>query len=50
MYEINNKLKKLQDERRPIQVGLIGAGQMGTDIVLLVSCMVGIDVSVEIVA
>jgi len=48
MYEINSKLKKLQDEGRPIQVGLIGAGQMGTDIVSQISCMVGIDVPVVV--
>ena len=48
MYEINSKLKKLQDEGMSIQVGLIGAGQMGTDIVSQVSRMVGIDVPVVV--
>jgi len=33
MYEINSKLKKLPDEGRPIQIGLIGAGQRATDLV-----------------
>jgi len=48
MYEINSKLKKLQDEGMSIQVGLIGAGQMGTDIVSQVSRMVGIDIPVVV--
>ncbi|MBA7524508.1 hypothetical protein ES705_16648 [subsurface metagenome] len=48
MYEIDKKLEQLQKEGKPIKVGLIGAGQMGTDIVSQISCMVGIDVPVVI--
>lgn len=48
MYEIDNKLKQLEAEGRPIQVGLIGAGQMGTDIVAQVECMVGMEVAVVV--
>jgi len=48
MYEIDKKLEQLQKEGNPIKVGLIGAGQMGTDIVSQISCMVGIDVPVVI--
>ena len=48
MYELDSKLKKLQDEGTPIQVGLIGAGQMGTDIVAQVECMVGMEIAVVV--
>ena len=48
MYEIDKKLEQLQKEGNPIKVGLIGAGQMGTDIVSQISCMVGIDVPVVV--
>ena len=48
MYEIDRKLEQLQKEGNPIKVGLIGAGQMGTDIVSQISCMAGIDVPVVI--
>lgn len=48
MYEIDIKLKKLQDEGKPIQVGLIGAGQMGTDIVAQVQCMEGMEIAVVV--
>jgi predicted homoserine dehydrogenase-like protein len=48
MYEIDRKLEQLQKEGNPIRVGLIGAGQMGTDIVSQISCMVGIEVSVVV--
>jgi len=48
MYEIDRKLEQLQKEGNPIRVGLIGAGQMGTDIVSQIRCMVGIDVPVVI--
>lgn len=46
MYEIDKKLEQLQKQGNPVKVGLIGAGQMGTDIVSQISCMVGIDVPV----
>lgn len=48
MYEIDRKLEQFQKEGNPIRVGLIGAGQMGTDIVSQIRCMVGIDVPVVI--
>lgn len=48
MYEIDSKLEKLQTEGKPIQVGLIGAGQMGTDIVAQVECMVGMEIAVVV--
>jgi predicted homoserine dehydrogenase-like protein len=48
MYEIDSKLRKLQDKGTPIQVGLIGAGQMGTDIVAQVECMAGIEIAVVV--
>src|ERR1700693_3810487 len=37
-------LERRQREGRPIRVGLIGAGQMGTDIVVQTALMQGIDV------
>jgi predicted homoserine dehydrogenase-like protein len=48
MYEIDSKLEKLQEEGRSILVGLIGAGQMGTDIVAQVECMVGMEIMVVV--
>ncbi len=48
MYEIDSKLLKLHEEGKPIRVGLIGAGQMGKDIVAQVSCMVGMDIPVVV--
>lgn len=48
MYEIDSKLEKLQAEGFPILVGLIGAGQMGTDIVAQVECMVGMEIMVVV--
>lgn len=48
MYEIDSKLQELQAKGTPIQVGLIGAGQMGTDIVAQVECMVGMEVAVVV--
>lgn len=48
MYEIDSKLAKLQQEGKPIFVGLIGAGQMGTDIVAQVECMIGMEIMVVV--
>lgn len=48
MYEIDSKLAKLQAAGRPINVGLIGAGQMGTDIVAQVQGMVGMEIGVVV--
>ena len=38
-------LQKRADEGRPVRIGLIGCGEMGTDIVTAVAQMQGIDVS-----
>jgi predicted homoserine dehydrogenase-like protein len=38
-------LKRRQDEGRPIRIGLIGAGEMGTDIVTRAAMMDGIEVA-----
>lgn len=46
MYEIDSKLAELENTGSPIQVALIGAGQMGTDIIAQVECMVGMDIPV----
>lgn len=46
MYAIDEKLHELQTTNTPIQVGLVGAGQMGTDILAQVEGMVGIEVPV----
>lgn len=54
MYEIDKKLEQLEAEGTPIHVSLIGAGQMGKDIVSQISAMKGmecdivVDVSEEI--
>ncbi len=48
MYEIDKKLEQLQAQGSPIHVGLIGAGQMGTDIVAQVECMVGMEIAVVV--
>lgn len=48
MYEIDTKLAKLQDEGRPIRVGLIGAGQMGKDIVAQIACMKGMECDIVV--
>jgi predicted homoserine dehydrogenase-like protein len=44
MNEINTRLEKREREGRPIMVGLIGAGQMGSEIVSQIGEMRGIDV------
>lgn len=50
MYEIDTKLEALEKAGTPIQVSLIGAGQMGKDIVSQISEMKGIscDIIVDI--
>ncbi|MBA4701577.1 MAG: NAD(P)-dependent oxidoreductase [Ruminococcus sp.] len=50
MYEIDTKLLKLEAEGKPIHVALIGAGQMGKDIVSQISEMKGMicDIVVDI--
>ena len=46
MYEIDTKLEALEKAGTPIQVSLIGAGQMGKDIVSQISEMKGISCNV----
>ncbi len=46
MYEIDSKLKQRQRDGNPIMVGLIGAGQMGTEIVTQIGLMEGIEIGV----
>ena len=48
MYEIDRKLEELQQQGKSIMIGLIGAGQMGTDIVAQVECMVGMEIAVVV--
>lgn len=50
MYEIDTKLLKLEEAGTPIHVALIGAGQMGKDIVAQISDMKGMvcDIVVDI--
>jgi len=50
MYEIDKRLSDLEEEGRPIHIALIGAGQMGKDIVAQISEMKGVvcDVVVDI--
>ncbi|MGE5581908.1 MAG: NAD(P)H-dependent oxidoreductase [Bacillota bacterium] len=48
MYEIDTKLAKLAAEGKSIQVGLIGAGQMGTDIVAQIQGMAGMEIPVVV--
>lgn len=44
MIGLNEELKQREAQEKPVQIGLIGTGQMGTDIVAEVSMMKGIDV------
>lgn len=54
MYEIDTKLEELEKQNTPIKVALIGAGQMGKDIVAQIEKMKGMecdivaDISVDI--
>ena len=48
MYEIDTKLEQRQKEGNPILVSLIGAGQMGTEIITQIGEMVGIDIAVVV--
>ena len=45
MYEIDSKLAGLEEKGTPITVGLIGAGQMGTDIVSQIEGMAGMEIA-----
>ena len=48
MYEIDCKLKKRERDGNPIMVSLIGAGQMGTEIVTQVGSMDGMEIGVVV--
>ena len=48
MYEIDTKLKELEEKGTPISVALVGAGQMGKDIVAQISGMQGMVISVVV--
>ncbi len=48
MYEIDSKLERLEAAGKPALVSLIGAGQMGKDIVAQVECMVGMEIPVVV--
>ncbi len=48
MNEIDRKLEEREGERQPIRVGLVGAGQMGTEIVAQVGEMAGMRISVVV--
>jgi len=48
MYEIDSKLKQRERDGNPIMVGLIGAGQMGTEIVTQVGLMNGMEIGVVV--
>lgn len=45
---IDTKLKELEKDNKSIKVGLIGAGQMGTEIICQVGDMLGMDISVVV--
>lgn len=48
MYEIDTKLEQLEQEGTPIRVSLIGAGQMGKDIVSQISMMKGMECDIVV--
>lgn len=48
MYEIDSKLKQRQKDGTPILAGLIGAGQMGTEIVTQIGLMDGMEIGVVV--
>jgi predicted homoserine dehydrogenase-like protein len=48
MYEIDKRLKELEQESNPIRVGIIGAGQMGSEIITQISLMKGMEVVVVV--
>lgn len=48
MYEINTKLEELERNGKPIQVALVGAGQMGKDIIAQISKMKGMECSIVV--
>lgn len=48
MNEIDIKLKEREKQGNPITVGIVGAGQMGTDIIAQIGEMKGIDIGVVV--
>lgn len=48
MYEIDTKLEELEEKGTPISVALVGAGQMGKDIVAQIGGMQGMVISVVV--
>ncbi len=48
MYEIDTKLAELDSNGCPIQVGLVGAGQMGTEIITQIGEMKGMQITVVV--
>ena len=42
MIGLNAELKAREDAGRPVRIGLVGAGQMGTDVVAETSVMPGV--------
>lgn len=48
MYEIDGKLYKRQEEGNPIHVALVGAGQMGTEIVSQIGLMTGMEMDIVV--
>lgn len=48
MNAINDKLARLEEAGRPIHVGIIGAGQMGTEIISTIGEMKGMETTVVV--
>lgn len=48
MNAINERLQQLEAKQTPVQVGLVGAGQMGQEILCTVQRMIGIRISVVV--
>jgi predicted homoserine dehydrogenase-like protein len=48
MYEIDSKLQQRHEQNRPIRVALVGAGQMGREIVCQVGLMVGMQIDIVV--
>ena len=48
MYEIDAKLARLEEQGTPVRVGLVGTGQMGTEIVIQIGMMKGIEIDIAV--
>lgn len=48
MYEIDRKLRELEEKKCPVMVALVGAGQMGKDIVAQIGGMKGMEIAVVV--